>query len=662
MSWRNARSSIGSSLVCVFVAAGMNLTATSGCSSEPECTVPDGVQTDWIRTLGCQRDYELLWTDRVDSVFARTRTINWLIDREQNGRVFFINSAEFNLHFEFANAYLNIPTLTPVGTHADFNILNYRRDNRRFVLGKLIRYIDQGLATVEFSAGDTANAQMIVSAFKTISDAVYDGASLKYRPVSADQEKMLGEIAASIPTIASEEVFRGQTLQPLHAAIGYGTLRFRRVGELGGRPLAPTDIAVLDRVPTDLALVSGVITDEFQTPLSHVNILSKNRGTPNMALRGAFEDPELRDLEDTLVRLTVTSQGYEIESATLTAAQAFWDSLRPTEPLVPELDLTVTGLVELKQANAESASSIGAKAANLAELGTFSAPLRLPQTPIAIPFSAFNDHLVSHGLDVVIEELLADVEASEIDADELAARLFELRWRIFQAPMDPTLGATLMTTITTDFGAGAQLRFRSSTNAEDLADFSGAGLYTSAGAGVDEGAVAVAKAVKVVWASTWNLAAFVERDFYRVDHRRVRMAVLIHPAFEKELANGVAVTINEFAENRPAYYINSQVGEVSVTNPTGLAIPEQILYYTWYEDPEYEVITRSSLLTGTDASEGRGVLTEVELAELADALEAIHSHFRVKLGGGAGFAMDVEFKIDSERNLVIKQARPLKQR
>ena len=26
------------------------------------------------------------------------------------------------------------------------------------------------------------------------------------------------------------------------------------------------------------------------------------------------------------------------------------------------------------------------------------------------------------------------------------------------------------------------------------------------------------------------------------------------------------------------------------------AIPEQILWYTWYEEPEYEVITRSSLI------------------------------------------------------------------
>jgi phosphoenolpyruvate synthase/pyruvate phosphate dikinase len=164
----------------------------------------------------------------------------------------------------------------------------------------------------------------------------------------------------------------------------------------------------------------------------------------------------------------------------------------------------------------------------------------------------------------------------------------------------------------------------------------------------------------VVWASAWNHQAFVEREFYRVQHDRVRMAVLVHPAFVDELANGVAVTINEFAENRPAFYINSQVGEVSVTNPTGQAVPEQILYYTWYEEPEYEVITRSSLVDQLpDWPGGPSVLSESELDELADLLERIHNHFRPLYPPREDFAMDVEFKLGPGRKIFIKQARPL---
>jgi hypothetical protein len=139
------------------------------------------------------------------------------------------------------------------------------------------------------------------------------------------------------------------------------------------------------------------------------------------------------------------------------------------------------------------------------------------------------------------------------------------------------------------------------------------------------------------------------------------MGVLVHPSFVDEEANGVAVTINEFTPLRPAFYINSQIGETSVTNPTGLATPEQILYYTWYEEPEYEVITRSSLIADHPGwPGGDSVLTSEELGQLGSYLEAIHQHFAAVSGGGTGFAMDVEFKLAQGRVLVIKQARPFK--
>ena len=48
---------------------------------------------------------------------------------------------------------------------------------------------------------------------------------------------------------------------------------------------------ITDDVPNDVPLVGGLITEAFQTPLSHVSVLSRNRGTPNMALRDAREDP-----------------------------------------------------------------------------------------------------------------------------------------------------------------------------------------------------------------------------------------------------------------------------------------------------------------------------------------------------------------------------------
>ena len=641
------------------------LAGLAGCGGGAECTVPEGFEPDWIRTLGCARDYELLADDRQDAVFARTQTINWMIDREDGDRVYFINSRAYDLHYFFAAAYLDRPGFTPVGTHEEFNLLNYRRENRRFVMGKLIAYADQGLLTLEFSAGDTASADMIVDAHERVASSLFNGQELVYRPVSASQEALLPELSGQVPLVRTEDVFLGQSYQPLRQGTGYGTLRFRRVAELASDGPAPTDLVVLDRVPNDIAMVSGIITEELQTPLSHINILSKNRGTPNMALRGAFDDPALRAFEDQLVRIEVGPQEYAISAATPAEAQAYFDGLRPSEPLVPAFDSSVVDLVDIGDIGVSDASIVGAKAANLGEMTrvttTGGQAIPLPEIPFAIPFARYEEHLEQNQLVPMIDRLLVDI--SGLAPGELARRLFAIRWAIFAAPMDPAFESALVAEITARYGSQRRVRFRSSTNVEDLPRFSGAGLYTSAGASVADGESAIADAVKVVWASAWNRQAFVERDFYRVDHALVRMGVLVHPSFVSEEANGVAVTINEFSQLRPAYFINAQVGEVSVTNPTGLAVPEQILYYTWYEEPEYEVITRSSLVGLQEGwPAGNAVFSDEELDELASYLEAIHRHFRIAYGGAQGFAMDIEFKLTPGRHIAIKQARPLARR
>ena len=649
------------------VVLGTGFAGACGSDGRPdECVVPDDVDPDWIGELGCEADYQLLQDEESDAVFAHTRTINWMIDREDDNRLYFIDTTEFLLHYFFAARYLDYGApFTPVGTHAEFNILNYRRENRRFVMGKLVRYLDQGLLTIEFSAGDTATADMIVDSWGRLQGAIHDGDQLVYRPVSAQQEEMLPELEARIPVVRTETVFQGQSYQPLNPRVGYGTLRFRKLVELDGEPLSPTDIVVLDRVPNDITLVSGIVTEEFQTPLSHVNVLSKNRGTPNMALRGAFDDPDLRALEDRLVRLEVGTQDFTIGEASPADAEAFWDSLRPAEPLSPEFDLTATALVDLDGAGRADSIRIGAKAANLAEVAKIrlsgERPIAMPPDPFAVPFYFYDQFMKDTGLDAEVAALLAD--APDLTPAELGERLFDLRWKIYRAPMDPAVRDLVVAEAAARWGAEAEVRFRSSTNVEDLPNFSGAGLYTSAGADLARGPSAVENAMKVVWASAWNQQAFVERDFYRVDHARVRMGLLVHPSMPDEMANGVAVTINEFADNRPAFYINAQLGEVSVTNPTGLAVPEQLLYYTWYEEPEYEIITRSSLVARVPGwPTFPAVLSEAELETLAEYLTAIHNHFKADAGPDPEFAMDVEWKLAPGRVIVIKQARPLVRR
>ena len=186
----------------------------------------------------------------------------------------------------------------------------------------------------------------------------------------------------------------------------------------------------------------------------------------------------------------------------------------------------------------------------------------------------------------------------------------------------------------------------------NLQGFNGAGLYTSNAANLDDGIDSVTAAVRGTWASLWNDRAFEERDYYRIDHRATKMGVLSHPSVQDEQANGVAITRNPFREGSRAYFVNAQLGNVSVVFSE--AVPEQFLYYA-FNPPEVEYLSHSSLTFGAP------VLDPEQIAELIAALQKIHVHFYQYFGVGipqSQYAMDVEWKFGADGGLIIKQARP----
>jgi phosphoenolpyruvate synthase/pyruvate phosphate dikinase len=235
-----------------------------------------------------------------------------------------------------------------------------------------------------------------------------------------------------------------------------------------------------------------------------------------------------------------------------------------------------------------------------------------------------------------------------------AKALDDLRKRVRRAEVPPAVAAAVAH-LHARFPVGQRIRCRSSTNNEDLEGFNGAGLYDSYTHRADEGDLI--DTVKQVWASLWNLRAFDEREFHRIDHLAAAMGVLVHPNFDDEVANGVAVTKNPFDPNWPGFYVNVQVGESLVTNPDPNATPDELLVSAIGPNGEYETqyIRRSTL---TEA--GKTVMTPEQVAELTEALEVVQRHFvRVyRAQRDPAFAMDVEFKIDVAGALVIKQARP----
>jgi len=74
--------------------------------------------------------------------------------------------------------------------------------------------------------------------------------------------------------------------------------------------LKADDILVLKETPLYLPPVAGVLVAEFQTPLSHLSILGRNRDIPICASKIVWEDPSARQLDGAKVRLEVKADKY----------------------------------------------------------------------------------------------------------------------------------------------------------------------------------------------------------------------------------------------------------------------------------------------------------------------------------------------------------------
>jgi hypothetical protein len=198
---------------------------------------------------------------------------------------------------------------------------------------------------------------------------------------------------------------------------------------------------------------------------------------------------------------------------------------------------------------------------------------------------------------------------------------------------------------------------RSSSNAEDLLGFNGAGLYSSVSAALDDPEYPIEDAIRTVWASLYSNRGFDERLTMNVDQNKVAMAVLIHSAFPEERANGVVVSrdLNDVIRG-DRYAFNAQVGEASVTNPAPGVTSDQFTYQWPPRTPTLDVQSRSSL------NKAESVLSLPEIVSTACAMRAIVDHFRPIIDPESTdpyFTMDLEFKfLGNERQLLIKQARP----
>lgn len=601
--------------------------------------------------------FEVLSSDPPRTNFGKVKSVKFIYN-EKDDQVYYMNTKMFELHYDFAEDVLDFDK----GMHS-FNTVQYRDHPRRYLYpGSLNYYESQNRYVLQFIAANEIKCDFIETIFNRMKETSFIGDDLEFYSIKPGWDN------CDVKHVDAEVLFKGQNYQALNLTENYGYLKRIDIGDLENEYVGRHDLVLTNAIPNDLPVVAGIITTEFQTPLSHINVLSNSRGTPNMALRDGWANKKVEKLIDQLVYLKVDADDFVLRPASLEEAEKFWKKREPQEPIFLNKDVKFRELVSMEDANKFYLRRIGGKASNFGEIinsATKEQAISVPEMGFAIPFYYYDQHVKSHGIQALIDSLLESEEFKTNPAMRKAA-LANVRSKIESSPLDPELVKMVEIKIN-HFKDFESFRFRSSTNAEDLEDFSGAGLYTSKSAKKGHATKTIENAIRKVWASLWNWRAYEERDYFKIDHKTCAMGLLVHRSFPDEDANGVLITKNLYNGN-PGFIINAQYKEYSIVFPEPGMLHDQIMVVLWSLNPRKPYTVEYLSFSNAVELKGKTVLTDDEIIELTKQAMAVKRRFYYDLDHNCDcvfddFGVDIEFKIDSTtepRKVYIKQARLFK--
>ena len=473
------------------------------------------------------------------------------------------------------------------------------------------------------------------------------------------------------------EVFgqrRGAGLRALNPGLARGTMRIPR-------DLAHTEgfdahgIYLLPETIAELPPVAGILTEGEGSSLSHVQLLARNLGIPNVVVGRELVDA-IRARSGKKIVLAVSPGGVVQLEADGPRWNEVFDKAKQAapsvriQPDVAKLELQTTEFIPLEKLRASDAGRlVGPKSANLGELRHAFGP----QVPdgIAIPFGAFRrllDQPLEPGGPSVFRWLqqqyanLAKLSAKPAQQKQATAKLLARmrRWaetvepgEAFRAQLHDALAKLVP-------GAGGVF-VRSDTNVEDLAGFTGAGLNLTVSNAVGE--KAVMSAIREVWASPFSDRSYAWRQSLMEQPEYVFPAVLLQSAFPSE-KSGVMVTA-DVEGGRPGFV--SIATNEGVSGAVDGEAAESLLVSVAGSDVRYLAQATASLRKDLSPAGGIArvrtsgsdtVLAPGEIAQLVALAREAPQRFPLLRGDdGNPRAADVEFGF-RDGKLTLLQIRP----
>ncbi len=626
--------------------------------------------------------------------------VKFLILTSAPGAVYFQDSNLYSFHYDFAvNELPQFSGMTP----AQFDAVTLFATGQQAILGAVLVpptaagqhvFPEYGIQLVRrdpYSATETRDILQTVAAGVIAGQSVqsYYMPSLEQLPVAETNAAYFQ--SEGFPVSSTARWLDGNACYSAGWALG--TLKFFPASQIDaaflGGGLTAEDILLTDGIPAEIPFLAGVISLAPSTPNSHVSLLAQTFNVPFTYLSDADDALKAQSLVESRVALRVLDR-FGVCQVRIVDTE---DELAPSDvqAILALKSPPVLNIVPTQTLGSYSAATDGLLLADIRYFGGKAANMGIlrqsipASSPVSVGFSfdlwnEFLDQTMPGGstLRQEIAQQLAPFSYPPNIAT-LDGVLRDIRDRIkddttFSGPLTSAVLATLQDAAYA-FDPDRKLRFRSSTNVEDSEQFTGAGLYDSFsgcladdldadGSGpsiCDSGQSnerGVFRAIRKVFASFYNLNAFLERLRHGVDEGDVGMALLVHHSFPDplELANGVATFTRGPGSSKRAYLV-LQPGANSVTNPNPGEIPEEVDVYIASFGIWPTILEHSNLLVL-----GETVLTDPdEYVAVTELLVDAADHYEVTIPLSE-FVLEFEFKKTAPGDaLVVTQVRRVPQ-
>ncbi len=616
-------------------------------------------------------------------------------------KLHFINHHRYQFHSDYiAEAILETPREELDKRIDEFNQSVYGSPDRAYYLGTVaLHRKGERFFTLETVELDLMDADMVLDFYQAVRSHLDPVLPFLFKPANHGQEAIAqGYSKDQLPRIFTHELHAASDFVALNPGKVRGRIRYfanEKDYRAQRSSLEWYDIIVMERVPDDIPRLSGIINTTHTTPLSHTNVLAHGWQIPNCVQLGVYDKLVQFDLLGSWVEYRVDTDASTLALEPVTQPPAT-ELVRPAwvvqRIVLEEPETQNVPITELEHLRLTDRFRYGTKAAHLGELthllehgserllgfykirrppranllpyiGKYLGlseiemadsqllgrraieflrqTIRVPRG-IALPFALNQEFLEASPK---IQQMLGKLKmALELNAREIEPLCLTLMNMMRSLRMSDAMRESIDSMVANNLAGVSSFVVRSSSNAEDLENFSAAGIYESLNHQTT--AENIFTSIKEVWASLVSPRSVRLRQEVGISLDDCWMGVIIQEEMPARLG-GVLVTTNPLnpSDFRNVYVNVSTHSVDSVVR--GVELPLQYVYNT--------VEGGGRTLSLGSAGEDLAADDKELLQKLAFAGRLLQSHFSPNYTFSD--PVDIEWLIDDE-GIVILQLRP----